>query len=303
MVLGMELLVGITNDDTGDALALAEDVARSGQMSLVLCHVHPQPWRVPGPGRIDAEWAAFLKEQAKEAIAVALSKAAPDGPPTRTHIHGHGSSGRGLAEVAEELGTAAIVIGSAPGGRSGAIQGGSTSDQLLHGSPVPVLVATTGYAASRTLPSRVSVAYQETLSTDEAVTAAVQLAKRLRLPMRLVTLIRRPASRFQGAQRALDDLRRDAKEWLEQARARVEPGVVCTAEISEGEDVTSAVQAASWEAGELLVVGSSSAGPIQRVFLGDTSVKIMRASPVPAWFVPRGVEPALESTGVIPVVR
>ncbi len=299
----MDLLVGITNDDRGDALALAEDVARSGQMSLVLCHVHPQPWRVPGPGRIDAEWAAFLRQQAEEALAQTMARASPDLPPPRRHIHAHGGSGRGLAEVAEELGTAAIVIGSAPGGRPGTIHGGSTSDQLLHGSPVPVLVATTGYASSRSAPARVSVAYQETLSTDEAAQAAGQLAKRLAVPMRLVTLIRRPATRFTGAQRALDELRRDARDWLGQARARAAAEVACSAEIAEGEDITSAVQAVDWQPGDLLVVGSSSAGPIERVFLGDTSVKIMRASPVPAWFVPRGVEPALESTGVIPVVR
>ena len=60
-------------------------------------------------------------------------------------IHPHRSSGVGLAEVASSRHAQIIVIGSAPGGSSGRIHGGSTSDQLLHGSPVPVAIAPHGY--------------------------------------------------------------------------------------------------------------------------------------------------------------
>ena len=38
----------------------------------------------------------------------------------------------------------------------------------------------------------------------------------------------------------------------------------------------------------MLVVGSSSVGPIARVFLGSRSSKIVRHSPVPVAVVPRG---------------
>lgn len=40
-------------------------------------------------------------------------------------------------------------------------------------------------------------------------------------------------------------------------------------------------------ASRLLVVGSGSAGPFSRVFLGSRAAKIIRSSPVPVIVVPR----------------
>ena len=63
-----------------------------------------------------------------------------------TAVHGHRSSGVGL-ERAGRSGSARdmIVIGSAPGASNGRFLIGSTADQLLHGSHVPVALAPAGY--------------------------------------------------------------------------------------------------------------------------------------------------------------
>jgi nucleotide-binding universal stress UspA family protein len=45
-----------------------------------------------------------------------------------------------------------------------------------------------------------------------------------------------------------------------------------------------------WYADELLVIGSSTIGPIARVFLGSRATKLIRHSPVPVIVVPRGHE-------------
>ena len=55
-----------------------------------------------------------------------------------------------------------------------------------------------------------------------------------------------------------------------------------------GDDWEDAIEDVGWEDGDVLVVGSSSAGPIARVFLGSHSAKIVRHSPVPVVVVPRG---------------
>ena len=57
--------------------------------------------------------------------------------------------------------------------------------------------------------------------------------------------------------------------------------------IARGEQWAEAFGTVDWEAGELLVVGSSEAGPIERVFLGSRATKIVRHSPVPVLVVPR----------------
>jgi len=48
------------------------------------------------------------------------------------------------------------------------------------------------------------------------------------------------------------------------------------------------------QSGDVLVVGSSSIGPVARVFLGSRASKIMRHSPLPVVVVPRAAaaEPA-----------
>ena len=64
-------------------------------------------------------------------------------------MHGHRSSGVGLIELAEAVDADLIVIGGAPGSANGRFLIGSTADQLLHGSHVPVALATTGYRRVR----------------------------------------------------------------------------------------------------------------------------------------------------------
>jgi nucleotide-binding universal stress UspA family protein len=56
-----------------------------------------------------------------------------------------------------------------------------------------------------------------------------------------------------------------------------------------GESWEEALEDLEWEEGDVLIVGSSSAGPLARVFLGSRATKIVRYSPVPAVVVARGV--------------
>ena len=57
--------------------------------------------------------------------------------------------------------------------------------------------------------------------------------------------------------------------------------------VGRGETWEEATEDVEWEDGDVLVVGSSSIGPIKRVFLGSRSSRIVRHSPVPVVVVPR----------------
>jgi nucleotide-binding universal stress UspA family protein len=46
--------------------------------------------------------------------------------------------------------------------------------------------------------------------------------------------------------------------------------------VGSGNDWQEAVEAASWEAGDLLLLGSGAAGPAAHVFLGSAASKILR---------------------------
>ena len=62
----------------------------------------------------------------------------------------------------------------------------------------------------------------------------------------------------------------------------------CETAIGYGEDWGEALEDIEWQDGDVLVVGSSSIGPLARVFLGSRATKIVRHSPVPVVVVPRG---------------
>jgi nucleotide-binding universal stress UspA family protein len=57
--------------------------------------------------------------------------------------------------------------------------------------------------------------------------------------------------------------------------------------VGHGATWEEAIEDVDWEPGDVLVVGSSSSGPVARVFLGSRAAKIVRQSPVPVVVVPR----------------
>jgi nucleotide-binding universal stress UspA family protein len=317
----VKIAVAYAPDDTGDdAVRSSVLLAGAARADLVLVNVHPLGWRVPvTAGSVDAEWRAFLVEQSEAGLErgrglaedVAAEYAAADGADAgaggdgkitvEVRRYGHASSGRGLAEVAESVGAAMIVLGSAPGSPRGQIAVGSTADQLLHGSPVPVVLTPAGYrlAAPRRL-DRVTVAYEDSPTCRAALAAGAQFAHRTGVPLRLMSIVERPNRRFAGASRSLAAATEDAQAWLREAAARI----TGTADlvVAEGDNEADALARASWLPGELLVSGSGTAGPIKRVFLGDVTLRILRASRVLTMVVPRTADVDLDTTGVIPTV-
>ena len=75
------------------------------------------------------------------------------------------------------------------------------------------------------------------------------------------------------------------------------------AEIAEGEDIGSALASLDWLPGESLLVGRRSTAPSAGSSSVDTAGRILRTAQVPVTVLPRGVEPELETTSVIPRVH
>lgn len=298
----MEIVVGVTQgNSSSDALALSVSLATALDADIVVVNVFPVAYNYVSPAHVDAEWQGFLIEQAEETLEWAREELG-DRPRVSYVMHPHRSSGVGLAEVATNRGAAAIVIGSAPGGSEGRISGGSTSDQLLHGSPVPVTIAPHGYgdwAPPEIL--RANVAYQQTHESDHCLALTVRALRKgnrdLSTTLQLVTVVER-VTRIYGSRlgrhaedQVLITLREQAQSALAAAVARIaaetgQPGEIPTV-ILEGDNVTNALAKRDWDDADILVVGSTGAGPIRRVFLGDMAYKIIRASTIPVMIVPR----------------
>lgn len=294
----MEILIGI-NPDTydDDAMALGSLLARGVGSKVVLAHVYPASFDYPGTAHVDAEWVAYLQEQGQklldEASARFKSRWQWDDADVDTVMIGHQSSGIGLAELAAERGSAAVVIGSAPGAPTGRFAIGSTANQLLHESTAPIAAAPSGYAREEVQHvGKVTIAFQNAETGGHVVEYGAWLAEQLPSPLALMTVVLR--HRVYGSKLGADaeggvlmQAKEDAARRQAAALAEVPATVTTESFTVVGESVSSALASASWSGDEILLIGSATRGPLLRVFLGDMTHKLLRSSPVPVLIVPR----------------
>ncbi|MEU5866260.1 universal stress protein [Nonomuraea sp. NPDC047529] len=282
-----KVLAGYIAEPRGrDGLALAVLLTRQTGGSLTVATVQPPVTTTPGPARADeGAWRSYLREQAETALAQARELAGDQVEYVRQTNRG---SGRGLVEVARRRGADVVVIGSAPGGGRSRITVGSTADQLLHSSPAPVLLAPRGYGDDPPAAfERITVAYRRGPGADTAVKGAAKAAVTLDIPLRLVTLVVRTGRRVQIEEDMLVRLRDQAAADLRAAARGQRRRLQVEVELLEGRNVAQALGTTTWLPGELLVCASSDAGPLRRVFLGDTSIKIVQAATCPVMILTR----------------
>jgi len=305
----MNYLVGLSADQGGrEALSLGRMLARTGDVTLTVCIVVPERWGHPSLARVDAEYAEFLKGYAEDAISEARTFLGDDVRAEYVSRSAH-SATEGLIATAMETDASLIVLGSARHGPLGRFTVGGVTNEMLHTSPIPVVLAPRGYRSSSDARlRRVTCAFAGSTRSRTPFDAAVQLSRRHGVPLRLTTLVVRdrqmyPSEVGYDAERLVEEQwRAQALEAQEKALATLPDDVVAEAGVVDGRDWEHALDYLPWENGEVLVIGSSRLGPVASVFLGSNSTKIIRSSPVPVLVIPRGADVHLEDTGAVPRV-
>jgi len=223
-------------------------------------------------------------------------------------VHDARSAAAGLVEVAENHDAGLIVVGSSSAGGSGHVSLGSASSRLLHSSHVPVALAPRGF---RSRPdarvARVTAAFGGP-GAEELVIAAATVAAQVGAALRLASFAvqARPpytagvgreadAAAVQQWIQEIEGAGRAALEKVEELPAR--PRELETV-IGRGESWEEALEDVEWDEDDVLVVGSSSIGPLARVFLGSRATKIVQHSPVPVVVAPRGTAAELAEEAV-----
>jgi nucleotide-binding universal stress UspA family protein len=286
------IVIGFDGTDSGeDALALGMLLARATRAVPLVVVVHPQEYPI-GVGRVDAEWVAYLHQQAEQLLGRARRLLGEDAGAELREVSAPSES-RGLHDVAEREQAELVVVGSSHRGPIGRTYPGSTGDRLLEGSACPVAVAPRGLRESP--PQRlgtIAVAFLDTPEAAQALDAAVALAERAGARLRLVSVMPRPAEVY------LPVIGRDAEEAfvarsrelfrraLDDALARVGGRVEAEAELLEGAAVDTLATLDRRDA-DLLVCGSRAYGPLRRVLLGGVSSRLLRRSALPLLVVPR----------------
>jgi len=288
------IVVGYPPNRKGKAaLNLGALLSRSSGEDLVVCIVAPSPW-LPGLVREDDAFRGQIDEMTSSALEQARSELPPDVAATFTTVKAR-STPVGLLHAVEQHKASLVVVGSSAAGLFGRIQLSSVADRLLHSSHVPVGLAPRGFRVGDTdRVDCVTVAYTGTEQCDSLLRTAADLVHRLGTQMRLASFAVQPAPPVTAMFRAesADVL----AEWSDTIKASARRVLGETAQpnagvaIGQGHDWETALNDITWHEGDLLLIGSSESGPVERVFLGSRAAKIIRHSPVPVVVVPRDAE-------------
>lgn len=294
----MTILVGYPPNRRGRAvLNLAATLARSTGEGLLVCTVVPAPFTSDMMRGVDADYRAYVDGLAGRALDHARADLPADVTAEFTALNARSAPG-GLLEAAERHQATLIAVGSSAAGMFGHVTLSSVADRLLHSSPVPVAMATRGFrSGAGDRVTRLTVGYGGTEQGDLLIAAARRVAGRLGCPVRSASFAVQPSppetARF-GTE--AEDL---VRTWSADIRAAADKALQATQEPGEpipapsdvvvgyGQDWVNALDDIEWDDGEVLLVGSSAAGPIARVFLGSRAAKIIRHSPVPVLVLPR----------------
>ncbi|MFV9454552.1 universal stress protein [Rhodococcus sp. NM-2] len=291
----MTIIAGFSSSRQGTApLNLAVQISRWTGDKVVAAAIVERPWPAKDDP-IEREYLGYVTEEASHALDRVVGQL-PGGPDIPRVVHQSDSIPTGLIELVTAHDARLVVVGSSSSGLLGRVTLGSVTERLVHTAAVPVAIAPRGYPPAPESIRRITVAYGGEADVNGLVAATAELARQWPVQLRIVSFTVRPMTMFGGAiERSTEDLvvqqwarrtRADIIKQLNAVRARI-PVPDVDVVVGSGHDWREAVEAVSWEAGDMLALGSGAAGPAAHVFLGSAASKILRHAPVPVLIVPR----------------
>lgn len=291
----MTIIAGFSSSRQGSApLNLAAQVARSTGDKIVAAAIVERPWP-PRDDPVEKEYLRLVTSQASDSLD-RVARQLPDDVDVSTVVHQSTSIPTGLMELVSAHDANLVVVGSSSSGLLGRVTLGSVTERLVHTALVPVAIAPRGYPSESIPIRRLTAAFGGEADINGLIPAAAELSRIWSAPLRIVSFTVRPAQMFGGSieptaedlvvqqwsKRTFDDI----VKQLNAVRIHV-PVPDVDVVVGNGNDWREAVEAVSWEAGDMLLLGSGAAGPLAHVFLGSAASKILRHTPVPVMIVPR----------------
>ncbi len=222
--------------------------------------------------------------------------ALPEEITSSIHTVSDSSDAAGLLSAAQQLNCEGIVLGGRRGGLLRRFKLGTTANTLLHSSPVPVILSPAGYENQQAL-SRITSMFGPRAGAKDVISRGLTAAKTYTLPLRLVSLVFIDRN---GSSADVDDnTRTDAlidqvetfgNEQLAAQAADLVANNKASTIVAAGKNVDDAVGALEWLDNELVIVGSSRLAPDNRIFLGSTASRMLRAVSVPMVIIPAGTK-------------
>ncbi|MFR9804412.1 universal stress protein [Pseudonocardia sp. RS010] len=259
-----------------DALVLGAQLARLTGLTNVVATVHPTDGLGYSAMARDPRWREKVEEVARERFGRARELIGGAGGPGEPEFAplGPGPAATVLAEHAEEVGAAVLVVGSTGGGLLGRLAPGGTVQRLLPSARCPVAIAPRGYRHTAAQGvTVVTVAYDGTAEADRAAVLAVHLAGRTGAALRFVVVA--------SGEDDVPAARVTAQQGL--ARAPVE--IDALSDVVIGRSVAAGL-ADLPERTDVLVVGARGYPLMTRLLLGGVAGVLVRTARYPVIVVP-----------------
>jgi len=250
---------------------------------LILVHVLDVP-KPPAFLRPLLPGAEDVLENAREGALQRLRALSESLPSVRKRLEvREGKATERIAEVASEMDADLVVVGGHGQRRGLRDVLGSTAEQLVHASPVPVLLARgQGEAA----PQRLLVPIDESPMGERVLEWARLLGERFGaqvmvfhvLNARLLWQMRLVSSERKW-QELGEEMQRGAVDWLrERVRAAGFASDAVETHVALGEPSHEILAAAARHGADLIVLGSHGAGAFERVVIGSVTRAVMRGA-------------------------
>lgn len=272
-----KVIVGIDGADGGvDALALAR-LLSADETELTLVSIYPREpvaWR-----GASADYQAALSDEAARVLQQAAEEA---GVSAAHRVHGASDVGRGLHEVAEEIGADLIVVGSSRKGHFGRVFSGDDTRHALHGAASAVAVAPAGYIHWDQKLDRVGVGYDGSPESEEALKAAQELAREKGASVAAMEVLYFPTRYFVGP--AYPD-HTTVMKMIEDSVKRL--GEIPGVEPHAVSGIPGEELARFSETVDVIIVGSREYGPRGRLAYGNVGQELARAARSPLIVLPK----------------
>ena len=295
----MTVVVGYLAGKGGRSpLHLGVEAATTLKTSLTVVTVVPKPWRrrpwpasTPNMPSTQTNWRRLGQRRRRQCI----ESTRRQGLEVSFHkVRAPVGVRRAVAGRQKNSSAEVLVLGRRRTASSGQVVVGSTADRLLHSSPVPMAIGPRGYRGSKA--ARADPDHLPHIRARRKHCTWWNASRRSpsssSVPMRVVTFAVRgrtmypPEVGLRAEDSILEQLAAQARETLAQLKTDGVVGNDVDLQVVTGNGWDEALDAADWQDGDLLAIGTSPVGGIARVFLGSRGSKILRHSPVPVLVLP-----------------
>jgi nucleotide-binding universal stress UspA family protein len=278
-----KIIIGYDDSDGAhDALGAAHAIADGALSTVRVVYVYPH---VPSTAMLAGvpDVGSVLRDQA-ESVLTAASEELGERPDTTFMAVPSTSPPRVLHRMAAEWGADLIVIGSTKRER----RFGRVGEQVLHGAPCPVLVASRGYRDRAHRIESIAVAFNGSDESGPALREAARLAALAGATLGVIDVVDvsngyYPPDWSDTIPEYGERLQRRAETLV--GRAIGELSYPAAGETPVGDAVETLI-ALSREV-DLLVLGSRDHGPLRRLTLGSISTPVVRDAACPVLVLPR----------------